>query len=164
MHFYKQRVLPPQFLTLILRGYYTLLGLRMSYLDPEGGKRELAGKKRNVKHVLIRLQDRTCDYKYGGKITLPSSPKHPLSQVRMFLGMFALLLTSTFLPSIRSLPPGPQLHTGTCTPLKKRSCSLPRKPVCSSYVLWTITGAPIGLLESLSACFSATTRSVDAKH
>lgn len=59
VQFYKWRILTPQFLTLILRAYYTLLGLRMSYLDPEGGKKELAGgkKKRSIKHVLIRLQD-----------------------------------------------------------------------------------------------------------
>lgn len=56
MQLSKQRVLTPEFLTLILRRYYTLLGLRMSHLDSAGGKRELAGEKRNMKHVLIKLQ------------------------------------------------------------------------------------------------------------
>lgn len=51
MPFYKWRVLTPQFLTLILRGYHTLLGLRMPYLDSEGGKRELAAEKRNIKRA-----------------------------------------------------------------------------------------------------------------
>lgn len=70
--------------------------------------------------MVIRLQDWTCDYKYGGKITLPFTPKYPPSQAQMFLGMFALILTSTFFPSIQSLPPSPQLHTGTCTPYNKK--------------------------------------------
>lgn len=48
------RVPTPPFLTLIFRRYYTLFGLRMSYLDSGGGKRELAGEQRNIKHVLVR--------------------------------------------------------------------------------------------------------------
>lgn len=47
------RVPTPPFLTLIFRRYYTLFGLRMSYLDSGGGKRELAGEQRNIKHVLV---------------------------------------------------------------------------------------------------------------
>lgn len=53
MQLYKQVPTPP-FLTLIFRRYYTLIGLRMSYLDSGGGKRELAGEQRNIKRVLIR--------------------------------------------------------------------------------------------------------------
>lgn len=56
MQLSKQSLLTPEYLTLILRRYYTLFGLRMSYLDSAGGKRELAGEKRNTKHVLIKLQ------------------------------------------------------------------------------------------------------------
>jgi len=42
---YKWRVAFFQFLTLILRRYYTLLVLRMSCFDPERRKRELVGEK-----------------------------------------------------------------------------------------------------------------------
>lgn len=60
--------------------YDTLLGRRMSHFDPERRKRELAGQKRTMTHVVLIKETARPDMclQTEQKQHSPSFPKHPL--------------------------------------------------------------------------------------